>query len=85
MAHLVENGMRKATSIEMQYFSATTDMWSGRTREAFIALTIHYLTEEFIQRTTHRTTIEAFSKWGLFRENLTVMARDNDSNIVAWL
>ena len=99
MAHVVESRMRNAMNSEMKYFSATTDMWSGTTREAFISLTIHYLTEEFIQRNftlevspirgrhtaqnIQNLLIDAFNKWGLLTENLTVMARDNGSNIVA--
>ena len=91
--------MRIAMGSEMKYFAATTDMWSGRTREAFISLTVHYLTTDFTQRNfavevspvrgrhiavniKHMLT-ESFSYWGLADDNLSVMARDNGSNIVA--
>jgi len=74
-------------------------MWSGRTREAFISVTGHYLTKEFTQRNFtlevspvrgRHTAINiqnllsgSFSNWGLAKENLSLMARDNGSNIVA--
>ena len=74
-------------------------MWSGRTREAFISVTGHYLTKEFTQRNFtlevspvrgRHTAIniqnllaESFSNWGLAEDNLSLMARDNGSNIVA--
>jgi len=94
MALLVEKRMRIAMGSEMNYFAATTNMWSGRKREAFISLTVHYLTEEFTQRNFtlrgRHTAIniqnlltESFSNWGLAEENLSLMARDNGSNIVA--
>jgi len=35
------------TKGEVKFFSCTSDIWSSRTMEAFLALTIHYLTDDF--------------------------------------
>ena len=99
MAILVENKMRSLMGGEMKYFAATTDMWSGRTREAFIAVTVHYLTSNFTQRNftievspvrgrhtavnIKHVLTESFRHWGISDEKLSIMARDNGSNIVA--
>ena len=32
---------------EMEFFSCTSDIWLSRTMESFLALTIHYLTDNF--------------------------------------
>jgi hypothetical protein len=32
---------------EMDYFAMTTDIWSSRVMERYMAETIHYLTEDF--------------------------------------
>ena len=43
---------RVANEIEKEclYFSCTTDMWSSRHRKSFMALTHHFLTEDFTLR-----------------------------------
>ena len=32
---------------DAQYFSITTDLWSSRAKQSYIAVTIHYLTASF--------------------------------------
>jgi hypothetical protein len=36
---------------EMDYFAMTTDIWSSRVMESYMAKTIHYLTEDFEMKT----------------------------------
>ena len=99
LASFVKERMRELFVKEMDYFAATTDMWTGRTSESFIAITIHYLTEEFEQRNftieiapvrgrhtgEHIASLirEAFDRWALPLNKLSIMARDNGSNVVS--
>jgi uncharacterized lipoprotein YehR (DUF1307 family) len=89
---------KKDMQNNMKYFSATTDIWSSRVMQGFMALTIHYLTKEFdmINLTLEVSPLfgrhtgdfirnalnEYFSEWGLGSSNLVMMTRDNGSNIV---
>ena len=40
----------KKMESEMDYFAMTTDIWSSRTMKSYMAITIHYLTAEFVMR-----------------------------------
>ena len=42
--------IKKIISVNCSIFSSTSDMWSSRTMKAFMAVTIHFLTDEFIMR-----------------------------------
>ena len=90
---LVRSDIEKNCSM----FAATTDMWSSRNMKAFMALTVHFLTQAFEMRnytlevkpvigkhTAHmiRSELEeCFYKWGLSSVDLSMMLRDSGSNI----
>ena len=40
----------KKMESEIDYFAMTTDIWSSRTMKSYMAITIHYLTAEFVMR-----------------------------------
>jgi hypothetical protein len=81
---------------EMDYFAMTTDIWSSRVMESYMAETIHYLTEDFEMKTfTMEVTPfpspqtaerilefweESFTRHDLANEKLTIMLQDNASN-----
>ena len=81
---------------EMNFYSTTTDLWSSRRMNALIALTLHYLTEDFQMRefTLECSPVEgnhtsgmiqnllmtSFERWGLNVDKLTLMLRDGASN-----
>lgn len=82
----------------MYYFAMTTDIWSSRVMESYMAETLHYLTEDFEMRnltfevtpfrgshtalTIRNFWEDTFSTFGLRTEILTMMVRDNASNCV---
>ena len=95
---LVQSKMKEKIKREIKYFSTTTDIWSSRTMESFMAITLQALTDDFnminmtlevepLQR-KHTGTyimekmIESFHKWGIEKENMTMMLRDNASNAI---
>ena len=43
---VMRKGKTKIAS-ETDYFAMTTDIWSSRVMESFMAETLHYLTEDF--------------------------------------
>jgi hAT family C-terminal dimerisation region len=49
----MKNEIKSQIHREIDYFSTTTDMWSSRRMTALMALTLHYLTEEFEMRVRH--------------------------------
>lgn len=81
---------------DAEYFSMTTDIWSSRTMESYMALTIHYLTADFLMkeftlevtplRGSHTADFirefwaESFARFGLSKDKLSMMLRDNASN-----
>ena len=44
---LVRGKKREKIQDDVKYFSSTTDIWSSRTIESFMAITLHALTEDF--------------------------------------
>ena len=44
-------GVKEKMRNEREYFAMTTDIWSLRVMESFMAETIHYLTEDFEMKT----------------------------------
>jgi len=46
----MKEAIKKDISVNCSFFSSTSDMWSSRTVKAFMALTIHFLTEDFRMR-----------------------------------
>ena len=97
-AKVVEDAIVRDIKASCSTFSMTTDMWSSRTRKAFMALTITFLTEEFdlrnytlevkpvVGKHTGEMILQelqqSLSKWGLSSSDLSMMLRDSGSNIV---
>ena len=52
----MKKSIKRDIQLNCTYFSSTSDMWSSRTMKAFMALMIHFLTEEFMM---HSYTLEA--------------------------
>ena len=49
-ASQMKKSIKHNIQLNCTYFSSTSDMWSSQTMKAFMALTIHFLTEEFMMR-----------------------------------
>ena len=95
---LVELKMKEIIKSDINYFSATTHIWSSRTMDSFMAITLHGLTDNFSMinltlevkplQGKHTGTFimeqmsESFQKWGILKENMTMMLRDNASNVI---
>ena len=93
---LVRIKMRNKINNDVNYYSTTTDIWSSRTMESFMAITLHALSRDFeminmtieIDPLIGRHTGEmictrmsdAFERWNLNKEKLVLLLRDNASN-----
>ena len=98
ISFLTTTKMREMIKRDMKYFSTSTDIWSSRKMDSFMALTLQYVTEDFkmvnftleVSQLHGRHTgdfikqelMKYFESWGLDAENLVMMSRDNGSNIV---
>ena len=94
----VEDMIKKKIQDESKYVTRTTDVWTSLTSSSFIALTLHYLTKDFsLQSFTLEVSPfsgnhtgeniklfleESLEKWGIEKNNIAIMIRDNGSNIV---
>ncbi|KAK0156657.1 Zinc finger BED domain-containing protein 1 [Merluccius polli] len=83
---------------QVEYFACTTDLWSSRTTEPYISLTVHFLDWEFQLKARCLQTQyfpgehtgeniayglrEALTSWHLGEEQLTCVTTDNGANIV---
>ncbi|XP_033995699.1 zinc finger BED domain-containing protein 1-like [Trematomus bernacchii] len=79
------------------YFATTTDLWSSRTMEPYMSLTVHYIDADFNLKTKCLQTAffpedhtgqniahglrEAMAAWGLKEDKLVCMTTDNAANI----
>ena len=79
------------------YFATTTDLWSSRTMEPYISLTLHYIDADFAIKTNCLQTAffpedhtglniaeglrQAMTAWDLKEENLVCITTDNASNM----
>ncbi len=79
-------------------FATTTDLWSSRTMEPYMSLTIHYIDSDFTMKTRCLQTSffpqdhtgeaisqglkEALASWSLQEERLVCITTDNGSNVV---
>lgn len=88
----------KAELREVKYFSATSDLWSSRTMEPYMSLTVHFITSDFEMKSRCLQTSffpedhtgqalahglkEALAAWGLDEERLACITTDNGQNIV---
>ncbi|XP_057181274.1 E3 SUMO-protein ligase ZBED1-like [Triplophysa rosa] len=87
---------REIRSIE--YFASTTDLWSSRTAEPYLSLTVHFIDSDFAMKSKLLQTSffpqahtgeliaaglkEAISAWGLLEERLVCITTDNAANMI---
>lgn len=87
---------RDVTAVE--YFATTTDLWSSRTMEPYMSLTIHYIDGNFAMKSRCLQTAffpqdhtgesiaqglrEAMASWSLQEDRLVCITTDNGSNVV---
>lgn len=93
--------VRTVVEAEVQqadYFSATTDLWSSRTMEPYMSLTVHFIAIDFTMKSKclqtsffpddHKGEIlaqglkDALASWSLEEEKMACITTDNGSNIV---
>ena len=89
----VKNLLNHAT-----YYACTTDLWTSRAQHAYISLTVHYISEDFVLQ-SHLLETKEFSDshtgvhiaeelegilqdWSLSRDGLAAFTTDNGGNIV---
>lgn len=92
---------RKKVEIELKgadYYASTTDMWSSRTTEPYLCLTVHFISEEFELKSRCLQTSyfpddhtgdnialglqEFLSSWSLDAKWQTCITTDNASNVI---
>lgn len=80
------------------HFATTTDMWSSRTSEPYMSLTIHYVNKEWNLQSICRQTeyfpddhtaeiisqglVEALASWGLSKDRQVCITTDSGANMV---
>ncbi len=83
---------------QVKYYAATTDLWSSRTTEPYISLTIHFIDEDFQLKSRCLQTAffpedhtseniargmrEALTAWGLDERCLVCITTDNAANMI---
>ncbi|RXN30789.1 zinc finger BED domain-containing 1-like protein [Labeo rohita] len=83
---------------DLKYFATTTDLWSSRTMEPFLSLTIHYITDDWnlgsrclqtsyfpAEHTAEEIAQglkEALESWGFKEERQVCITTDNGTNVV---
>ncbi|XP_051997764.1 E3 SUMO-protein ligase ZBED1-like [Xyrauchen texanus] len=89
----------KSELMNVDYFSATTDMWSSVNMTPYMSLTVHYLSIEWILKSRCLETVfmpenhtsdnisdalrHTFEEWSLDEKKLVCITTDNGANIVA--
>ncbi|KAL1252580.1 hypothetical protein QQF64_017273 [Cirrhinus molitorella] len=84
--------------LSLEYFAATTDLWSSRTAEPYLSLTVHFIDSKFEMKSKLLQTSffpqdhtaefiaeglkEAMSAWGLVEERLVCITTDNAANMI---
>jgi hypothetical protein len=79
------------------YVSSSTDIWTSRTQQAYLTVTVHFLTEEWIMESNVLLTREipekhtginiterlkaAAKEWNITDEKLAAVVRDNAANM----
>ncbi|KAJ4945987.1 hypothetical protein JOQ06_023665 [Pogonophryne albipinna] len=82
----------------VEYYATTTDLWSSRTTEPYLSLTVHFINDDFELKSHCLQTVyfpadhtgeniahglrESLSNWGLKEEDQTCITTDNGSNVV---
>lgn len=96
------NTVRASVQSELKnvdYFSATTDMWSSVNMTPYMSLTVHYLTTDWTLKSRCLETVfmpqnhtsdniaealrSAFDEWSLDEKKLACITTDNGANIAA--
>lgn len=96
------NTVRASVQSELKsvdFFSATTDMWSSVNMTPYMSLTVHYLTTDWTLKSRCLETVfmpqnhtsdniaealrSAFDEWSLDEKKLTCITTDNGANIAA--
>ena len=88
--------MKKLLSENCDYFSGTSDLWSSKSMDPFMAFTLHFLGKDFqrynftlaVKPTVGRHTgkmikgymVNVLEEWGLTKDKLVMMLRDSGSN-----
>lgn len=83
---------------DVKYFATTTDLWSSRTSEPYMSLTIHFIDEEWALHSKCLQTVyfpedhtgeiisqgleDALKSWGLREDRQVCITTDNGANIV---
>lgn len=86
------------TELKNEYYATTTDLWSSRTTEPYLSLTVHFINYDFELKSHCLQTVyfpadhtgeniahglrESLSNWGLKEEDQTCITTDNGSNVV---
>ncbi|XP_063742293.1 E3 SUMO-protein ligase ZBED1-like [Eleginops maclovinus] len=81
----------------VKHFAATTDMWSSRTMDPYLSLTVHFISDEWVLESHCLQTSyfpddhtgellaaglqEALDSWGLSEQKLVAITTDNGANI----
>ncbi len=89
----------KMELMNVDYFSATTDMWSSVNMTSYMSLTVHYLSMEWTLKSRCLETVfmpenhtsdnisdalrHAFEEWSLDEKKLACITTDNGANIIA--
>lgn len=81
----------------VKFFATTSDLWSSRTSEPYLSLTIHYIDNWKLCSVSLQTTYfpedhtgeliaqglrDALECWGLKEDNMTCMTTDSGANMV---
>lgn len=91
-------GKLEAELRSIGYFATTSDLWSSRTTEPYISLTLHFIDDEFHLKSRCLTTTyfpeehtgeniasaikEILMSWGLCEKNQTCITTDNAANVI---
>lgn len=83
---------------DIKYFATTTDLWSSRTSEPYMSLTIHFIDEEWALHSKCLQTAyfpedhtgeiisqgleDALKSWGLREDRQVCITTDNGANVV---
>lgn len=83
---------------DIDFYAATTDLWSSRTMQPYMCLTVHYIDENWNLRNVCLQTAyfpedhtgemigqelkDALSSWELSEERLTCMTTDSGTNVI---
>lgn len=84
--------------VTARHFATTTDMWSSRTMELYLSLTVHFINDKWVLQSHCLQTSyfpddhsgellatglrEALDSWGLSENILVAITTDNGANII---